>query len=372
MFMFNTIRKTHWVGAIALAGMGLVSAPKTDAAQIASKSGAPDTKLPIEVDSPESKSEDDMKDDAKQWNLPLPTMGGKQFWTDYRWWNGWRIQHNSTLDHWRLLDPNSTRKAWGGKKAMLVELDQVIAENPSAANPSEVVLLLHGLMRSSSSMQPIEKELSRVDSELEKRNPAETGKRSCVYFSYASTRNPISMHSAALRELVENLAGEPRISVVGHSMGNIVFRHAIGEWQRNGDPKKVLPRLNRVVMLGPPNQGSSFAAKLSRLGLFETITGNAGMQLGPSWDSIRDGLGTPPCPFAIVAGDISKGALQNPLLNGPSDGVVTIEEASLDGMAEIVAVPVIHSFLMSDSSVVRAAVSFLSGTGLNAAMEAKR
>ena len=111
MFMFNTTRKTHWVGAIALAGMGLVSAPKTDAAQIASKSGAPFTNLPLEEDSPESKSEDDMKDDAKQWNLPLPTMGGKQFWTDHRWWNGWRIQHNSTLDHWRLLDPNQTGPA---------------------------------------------------------------------------------------------------------------------------------------------------------------------------------------------------------------------------------------------------------------------
>jgi pimeloyl-ACP methyl ester carboxylesterase len=325
-----------------------------------------------EDNSPADEAIAHMKDDAKLWNLPLPTLGGKQFWTDHRWWNGWRIQHNSTLDHWRLLDPHSIRKAWGGKQAMLQELDRVIASTSAATNPTEVVLLLHGLMRSSSSMQPIEKELRRVDNELAKRGPVEGKKRECIAFSYASTRDPISAHSAALRELVENLAGEPSISVVGHSMGNIVFRQAIGEWQRNGDPKKVLSRMNRVVMLGPPNQGSSFAAKLSRLGLFETITGNSGMQLGPSWDTLRDGLGTPPCPFAIVAGDISKGPLQNPLLSGPSDGVVTIEEASLEGMAEIASVPVVHSFLMSDASVVRATVSFLSGSGLNAALDAKR
>ena len=313
----------------------------------------------------------DMKDKAKPWNLPLPTLGGKQFWTDYRWWQGWRIQYNSTLDHWRLLDPNSVRRGWGGRQAMLDELSQVMASSQAESNPTEVVLLLHGLMRTASSMDPIEKELARVDRDLMTLHPDVAKKRTPISFSYASTRDPISAHSAALRELVENLPAQPRISMVGHSLGNIVFRQAIGEWQRNGDPKNVLPRMNRVVMLGPPNQGSSFAAKLSQMGLFETITGNSGMQLGPSWDRFRDGLGTPPCPFAIVAGDISKSPIQNPLLSGPSDGVVTLEEAALDGMTELASVPVVHSFLMSNSSVVRAAVAFLSGNGLKDALDAK-
>ena len=312
---------------------------------------------------------DEVKDKSKFWNLSLPTLGGKQFWTDYRWWQGWRVQYNSTLDHWRLLDPKSMRKAWGGRQAMLDHLNQVIAENPLEAIPTEVVLLLHGLMRTSSSMNPIEAELTRVDRNFIKLHPEDSNRRAVISFSYASTRDPISVHSAALKELVENLPGQPRISVVGHSLGNIVFRHAIGDWQRNGDPRNVLTRLNRMVMLGPPNQGSSFAARLSRLGLFETITGNSGMQLGKSWDDFRSGLGTPPCPFAIVAGDISKSPIQNPLLNGPSDGVVTLDEAFLEGMSEIASVPVLHSFLMSESTVVRATVSFLSGTGLKAALE---
>ena len=310
--------------------------------------------------------------DSKNWNLALPTLGGMQFWTDYRWWNGWRVQYNSTLDHWRLLDPNSVRRTWGKRKAVLDELTQFANQNPTSESPTEVVLLIHGLMRTASSMDPIEAELVRHDKDSIRLNP-ETGKmRTAVAFAYASTRDPITSHSAALRELVENLPGTPKISIVGHSLGNIVFRQAVGEWQRNGDPKNVLPRLNRVVMLGPPNQGSSFAAKLSRMGLFETITGNSGMQLGPSWQKLSSGLGTPPCPFAIVAGDISKSPIQNPLLSGPSDGVVTIEEATLDGMTEIASVPVIHSFLMSDPSVVRATVSFLSGSGLNNALEPKK
>lgn len=310
--------------------------------------------------------------ESRNWNIPLPTLGGIQFWTDYRWWQGWRIQYNSTLDHWRLLDPKSVRRAWGTRQSVLDELAQIASQNPTAEAPTEVVLLIHGLMRTASSMAPIEAELLRFDKDSIRLNPEAAKLRTAVSFSYASTRDPITTHSAALRELVENLPGQPRISVVGHSLGNIVFRQAVGEWQRNGDPKNVLSRLNRVVMLGPPNQGSSFAAKLSRMGLYETITGNSGMQLGPSWQTLSNGLGTPPCPFAIVAGDISKSAIQNPMLSGPSDGVVTVEEAALEGMAEIVAVPVVHSFLMSDSSVVRAAVSFLSGSGLNDALAPKK
>jgi len=323
------------------------------------------------INPPESEVEGNVNENSLLWNLSLPTLGGKQFWTDHRWWNGWRVQYNSTLNHWRLLDPNSIRKAWGGRQAMIDELDRVIANSPAVSDPTEVVLLLHGLMRTASSMSAIESELHKTDIDAEKSQPHAAKKRTPVSFTYASTRDPISAHSSALRELVENLPGLPRISMVGHSLGNIVFRHAIGEWQRNGDPKKVLPRMNRVVMLGPPNQGSAFAAKLSRLGIFETITGNSGLQLGPSWDKVRDSLGIPPCPFAIVAGDISGSPIQNPLLSGPSDGVVTIQEATLTGMTEIASVPVVHSFLMSDSSVVRATVSFLSGNGLNDSLNSK-
>ena len=318
---------------------------------------------------------DEVSDNLKEkanWNLPLPTLGGMQFWTDYRWFYGWRVQYNSTLNHWRLLDPNAVRRAWGSRQAVLDELSLVIERTSDVEAPTEVVILLHGLMRTASSMTPIETELSRYDQESEKQNHESKQARTAVYFSYASTRNSIASHSAALRELIENLPGNPKISAVGHSLGNIVFRQAIGEWQRDADPKNVLPRLHRIVMLGPPNQGSAFAARLAKLGVFETITGNSGMQLGPSWQAIQDGLGTPPCPFAIVAGDISSSPLQNPLLDGPSDGVVTLEEATLEGMAEIATVPVIHSFLMSDPSVVRATVSFLSGNGLESSLDSKR
>lgn len=319
---------------------------------------------------------EDVDESTIGWNLKLPTLGGKQFWTDHRWWYGWRVQYNSTMNHWRILDPNDVRHAWGGGQAMMDEFAKIVANIDATQHPTppdEVIVLLHGLMRTTSSMRDITKEVERANQMSA--TLAADGKppnRVAFGFSYSSTRTSLDAHAAAFREVIENLPGSPRISVVGHSMGNIVFRHAIADWQRKGDPKGVLPRLQRAVMLGPPNQGSAFAKSLSRLGLFETITGRSGLQLGQVWDEIQKELGTPPCPFVIVAGDISSLPIQNPLLDGrPSDGVVTIDEASLDGAEDLVTVPLLHSFLMNDPKVVRATVDYLSGSSFRDSLNAQ-
>ncbi|MFN7840103.1 MAG: esterase/lipase family protein [Pirellula sp.] len=314
---------------------------------------------------PESTEVDENK---KGWNLALPTLGGKQFWTDYRWWYGWRVQYNGTLDHWRLIDPSGIRRAWGGKQAMLEELETVKKRAPVQDRIEEVVLLVHGLFRTKESMNPIVEQWEAAHGAQPNFRQSESSPakplKICIPISYASTRTSIENHAAAFRELAENLPGEPRISFVGHSLGNIVFRRAIGEWQTTGDPRNVLPRLNRAVMLGPPNHGSDFAASLSKLGVFETLTGASGMHLGPAWDKLQSSLGTPPCPFAIVVGDISGSYLSNPLLEGPSDGIVTVEEAQLEGAAETKTFPVLHSFLMSDPEIVKSTLSFLGGGSL--------
>ncbi|MFM8402016.1 MAG: hypothetical protein ACKOAH_29675, partial [Pirellula sp.] len=73
---------------------------------------------------------------GKRWNLELPTLGGKQFWTDYRWWHGYRLQYNHTLDHWRVIDPSAIRKGWGSKEAML-EVVEEIKSKPSSETQKE-------------------------------------------------------------------------------------------------------------------------------------------------------------------------------------------------------------------------------------------
>lgn len=280
-------------------------------------------------------------------NLPLPTLGGRQLWTDHLWNDGWRLQQNAITGHWRLISPANVRYAWGSRAACEQAMQERI--DPDRVPDPHIVVLLHGLLRSSQSMAKLQQALVC------------SGPGRPVAFEYASTRKSISEHAAALREWVERLPGKPRIDFVCHSMGNIVVRRAIADWQRQGDPQGVLPRIGRMVMLGPPNQGADIARRLGKLGLFEIVTGRGGTELGAAWDSFQTELAIPPCPFAIVAGDLTASWIKNPLISGPSDFLVLVEETKLDGCAEYRTVPVLHALLMNDASVQKFVSEFLQG-----------
>jgi hypothetical protein len=286
-------------------------------------------------------------------NLRLPTLGGKQLWTDHRWLDDYRLQQNALSGHWRVLDPDNVRIGWGGKTACL----RLLQQQPDATTgqtaatgrtPADhVVLLIHGLGRTGSCMQSLAAEIEQAD----------LGRP--IIFSYASGRAAVADHAAALREFTEHLPNNPRICVVAHSLGNIVLRHAIHDWQNDGDPHGVLDRLDACMMLGPPNQGSRVAERLSRLGLFKLATGQSGQQLGARWDLLEEQLATPPCPFGIVAGDLSHWPLSNPLLEGPNDLLVTLEEAQLPGALFLEQLPVPHTVLMSHPAAVQRTIDFL-------------
>ncbi|WP_164102698.1 esterase/lipase family protein [Candidatus Laterigemmans baculatus] len=280
-------------------------------------------------------------------NLPLPTLGGLQFWTDHIWNDGWRLQQHALTGHWRLLSPSNVRYAWGTRAACEQAMQDRV--DRSRVPDTRIVVLIHGLLRSSQSMGKLREALLG------------SGPGRPVAFEYASTRKAISEHAAALREWVETLPGQPRVDFVCHSMGNIVARRAFADWQRQGDPHGVLPRIGKMVMLGPPNQGADIARRLGKLGLFEIVTGRGGMELGAAWESFQQELATPPCPFAIVAGDLTASWLQNPLLSGPSDFLVLVEETRLQGAVEHRTVPVLHSLLMNDASVQHFVSEFLQG-----------
>ena len=142
-------------------------------------------------------------------------------------------------------------------------------------------------------------------------------------------------------------------------MGNIVTRHLVGDLQRDGDPKNVLPRCESMVMLGPPNQGAAIARRINATGIFDVITGKGCRELGSEWQAFADRLATPPFPFAIVAGDLSSNTIQNPLVDGASDFVVSIEEAQLEGAEQFYTVPVLHSFLMNNEKARELTIDFL-------------
>ncbi len=269
--------------------------------------------------------------------LPLPIIDGSQFWTDQLWRSGYRLQSHALAGHWRVLTPQGRRCAMGSEEECLAALDRLGGElDDNQTPPDHIAILLHGLLRTRRCMLKMELGLRAA------------GLSTVIRFDYASTRQPIERGAAGLRRLVEGLPATARLSFVGHSMGNIVLRYAIGDWQRQGDPRAVLRRMHRVVMLGPPNHGAAIARILSKLRLFGLLVGQGGLELGPNWQTLLPKLAIPPCPFAILAGDLSASRFRNPLIDTASDLLVTVEEARLDKAVKFATLPLIHVQLMSD------------------------
>jgi hypothetical protein len=287
--------------------------------------------------------------------LPTPPMflrmttGGLQFWTDFVYRDGFRIQQHALSGRWRLIDSNHFRVVSGTREECQSELDKVCSIESWKQIDAPFVVLIHGLMRSANCMSPLKQHLRNRGADYVTR------------YSYASSRASILSHASALIEYIESLPPRSRLSFVGHSMGNIVLRAAIGHWSREGDPLGVLNRMHRVVMLGPPNQGAVIAKRLAHTGVFGLINGPGGLELGVRWNELESRLGTPPCPFAILAGDLSSLWVHNPLVGPASDLLVRVEETKLDGCTELVTIPVPHTTLMSHPKAMEYISQFLLG-----------
>lgn len=276
-------------------------------------------------------------------NLPLPTFGGKQFWSDRRHFRGWRVQQHAVTGHCRLLDPRSIRHAWGSYDECVERLEAAKARLGLPPYSGEVVVALHGLFRARTSMARLCRYLH------------DAAGFACCNVSYPSTRADLETHAANLASVVAGLSGAERVHFVGHSLGNIVVRRYLAAREKAVDAP--LPDIGRVVMIAPPNRGAQLARRLARLGLLHVVLGKAFTALGSEPASFEAELATPR-EFGIIAGARGRESGYNPLLVGDDDLVVSVEETRLDGAADFLAVPATHTFIMNRPEVQRQTAHF--------------
>ena len=284
--------------------------------------------------------------------VPMPTMGGKQFWSDELFFHQWRIQRNVLTGHCRLLDGRDFRHAWGTYDECEAALDRIQRGPPPAPNARQ-----GGGCAPWTGPQPL------VDG-LALPLPSEEGGYQVFNVEYPSTQHDIGQIAKSLRHIVDHLDGIEEINFVGHSMGNIVIRHYLGDLAREGTGAdgagpSPAPRFGRCVMLGPPNQGARLAEVFADNALFRQIAGDAGQQLGVDWPELEKRLATPAFEFGIIAGGRSGPKGYNPMLAGDNDGVISVETAKLDGARDFIVVPVIHSFIMDNAKVQQYVLHFL-------------
>ena len=206
---------------------------------------------------------------------------------------------------------------------------------------TEGVILLHGLCKTSASMSKLATALVQAGYYVEN-------------VDYPSRSASIAKLSDAAidRALVDpKMQSCSRIDFVTHSMGGILVR----SYLRRHD----LDKLGRVVMLGPPNQGSEVVDKLGGWWLFRKLTGPAGSELGTDEDSTPNMLGPVDFDLGVIAGDRSINWINSLMINGKNDGKVSVERTEVAGMKELLVVHVAHPFLMRNKTVIGYTLSFL-------------
>jgi pimeloyl-ACP methyl ester carboxylesterase len=300
---------------------------------------------------PESQSSAQENDSAEistgQFNWKMKTMGGSQFWTDHRVVGNWRVQQNSETQHYRLLDANNVRHAWGSFEDCNRFFDSKIADGTVSPYRGPIVILLHGLIRSSKSMSTLQQHLASEGFQT-------------VNFQYASSRKKVEQHADALKLVIDGLGPEvTEIYFVCHSLGNIVVRHYLAD---NTDPisaKQGDPRIRRMVMIGPPNQGSRIARLLKKNVAFKLVAGASGSELAEGWEQLEPNLATPSFEFGIIAGGpASDSRFGNFMLAGRDDYTVSVEETKLVGARDFLVEPLIHSTMMKQPVTLESTVRF--------------
>lgn len=237
---------------------------------------------------------------------------------------------------------NEKIEAFKSELTLLKEqFSKKISDSEAAFKPSpdaECVILLHGLARSASSMSAIEKSLTAEGYFV-------------ININYPS-------RDYSIEELAENVISEAlltcenrRVNFVTHSMGGILVRQYLSMHN--------IQNLNKVVMLGPPNNGSEVVDKLCNTPGFSFINGDAGMQLGTGELSVPNKLGDANFNLGVIAGNKSVNWILSTLIPDKDDGKVSVESTKLDGMNDHIEMETTHPFMMRNEKVIEQVIYYL-------------
>jgi pimeloyl-ACP methyl ester carboxylesterase len=205
---------------------------------------------------------------------------------------------------------------------------------PDTPSASETVVLVHGIWMSSLELVLLARRLRRF------------GYRT-LRFRYRSLRRPVRHNAACLARRVRQLPAG-RVHLVGHSLGGLVVLQALQD-----HPDLVT---GRIVLLGSPVGGSAVARRIHSHRLLRWLIGRSGEQGllggGRCWQG-RQSLG-------VIAGrrSLGIGRLLGGL-RGVNDGVVNLEETTLEGAQDGIVVESTHMGLLTSRLVASQVRAFL-------------
>lgn len=266
-------------------------------------------------------------------------MNRTQLWEDKQVYAGWRVQQHVVLGACRLLDRQHSTHSRGWAGDCDAALERAKVEEGLRPASRHLVLLLHGMGRSTFVFHDMEQALRAAGYEA-------------VAISYPSLTKNIAGHADQIDVLLDAAADVDKVSFVTHSLGGLVVREALA---RDGAWRDSLA-LGRVVMIAPPNGGSELAEALDGLAPYHWIGGPSASEIaaGPNFARLPAEV-----EVAVIAGATADGRGFNPLLSENNDGVVTLTETALPGVRDSMTVAAVHTVIAAAPETIAATLKFL-------------
>lgn len=207
------------------------------------------------------------------------------------------------------------------------------------------ILFVHGMGRSPLSGWPMLHRLRRAGHTVET-------------FAYSVALDDFATIAARLTRRLEAQEGRGEYAVIGHSLGGVLLRAAVGGLAEGS------PQPCHLFLLGSPQQPALLAKKLQRNALYRLATRDCGQLLASS--ARMAGIGAPGIPVTSIVGTLGWRGRLSPFGVEPNDGIVSYAEVSADWLDDVVELRVSHTLLPASRLVAEVVLARLDGQHQNA------
>jgi pimeloyl-ACP methyl ester carboxylesterase len=190
------------------------------------------------------------------------------------------------------------------------------------------VILIHGMGRTPISMMRLRRHLRRAG-----HHP--------ILFGYSPTFETLQGATGRLVGLIERRVDTARYALVGHSLGTVIIRSALGQLESR------MPAA--CFFLSPPMVACKAAKSFSRFWLYKVLTGEMGRLLAV--DTFMQRLPMPSAFTRIYAGTGGLRTRWMPFGMEANDLILSVDEATGSFKALSVEVPALHTFIMHSPQV---------------------
>lgn len=183
------------------------------------------------------------------------TLGGRFFWEDVFYYQGWRIQRKLRTSHYRLLDSHNIRRQSGSFENCKDTLLKYISACEIDAPSDNTVILLHGFARSTKSLSNLSESIGKIAPNV-------------ISFNYCTFSSDLRHNAEVLLQFSRNMPDSSEIYFVTVGSGCLVLRKVFDVC----DNYRTLG-IKGIININPLNSGSDFAFLLHKFKIFNKLFG---------------------------------------------------------------------------------------------------